>query len=55
MVENARYNGKASFEEWKKEDKIELLIKIISNDDILAHLYERIFKKKRLFGTTTKD
>jgi hypothetical protein len=44
-----------TFEDWKKEDKIELLIKIISNDDILAYLYERVFKKKRLFAETEND
>jgi hypothetical protein len=27
-----------------------LLIKVISNDDILGYLYERIFKKRLIVG-----
>ncbi len=47
--------NQCTFDEFKKEDKIQLLVKIISNDDILGYLYERIFKKKKIFGNNKED
>ena len=37
---------KCTFEDFTKEDKLTLLIKIVSNQEILAYLYEKIFKEK---------
>ena len=34
-----------TFEDFCKEDKISLLVKIISNDEVLSYLYEKIFKR----------
>lgn len=34
-----------SLEDFRKEDKILLLIKVLSNDDILICLYNKIFPK----------
>lgn len=35
-----------TLEDFRKEDKLELLIKVLSNDDILVHLHEKIFGEK---------
>ena len=35
-----------SLEEFRKEDKLELLIRILSNDEILVYLHEKIFGRK---------
>lgn len=35
-----------SLDDFRKEDKLELLIKVLSNDEILVYLYEKIFGKK---------
>jgi hypothetical protein len=38
-----------SFEDFKQEDKLELLVKVLSNDEILHHLYQKIFHKQPSF------
>ena len=35
-----------SLEEFRKEDKLELLVRILSNDEMLVHMHEKIFGKK---------
>ena len=32
-------------EDFKQEDKLELLVKVLSNEEILEHLYKKIFNK----------
>lgn len=35
-----------SFEDFKQEDKLELLVKVLSNEEILQHLYQKIFTSR---------
>ena len=37
-----------TFEEFSKEDKLLLMIKILSNNEILSYLYDKIFYKRNL-------
>ena len=32
-----------TFEDFKQEDKLELLVKVLSNEEVLQHLYRKIF------------
>lgn len=34
-----------TFEDFKQEDKLELLVKVLSNEEVLTHLYQKIFSK----------
>lgn len=49
-----KINHECTFEEWKKEDKIELLIKVLSNDELLVYLYERLFRKGKVLKEEVK-
>jgi hypothetical protein len=54
----ARKNFKeCSFEDFKQEDKLELLVKVLSNEEVLLHLYQKIFHKQpsaHLAGTASE-
>ena len=34
-----------TYEDFKQEDKLELLVKVLSNEEILEYLYQKIFNK----------
>ena len=38
-----------SLEDFKKEDKLSLMIKILSNDEVLAYLHQRLFRKSQAY------
>jgi hypothetical protein len=44
-----------SFEDFKQEDKLELLIKVLSNEEILQHLFNKIFKKEPVYEAKSKE
>lgn len=35
-----------TFDDFKQEDKLELLVKVLSNEEVLQHLYHKIFSPK---------
>lgn len=39
-----------TFEDFKQEDKLELLVKVLSNEEVLQHLYQKIFRKQPLLA-----
>lgn len=43
---SARKNfAPCSLEEFRQEDKLELLVKVLSHDEVLQYLYEKIFRR----------
>ena len=37
--------SECTLEDFKQEDKLELLVKVLSNEEVLEHLYSKIFAK----------
>jgi hypothetical protein len=43
---SARKNfAPCTLEEFRQEDKLELLVKVLSHDEVLQYLYEKIFRR----------